>query len=646
MERVTDDRPDEATRGRGAAMTSTWTGQLRRLATQCLIGAAGLAALTFICFHLGLGIGTTAFVYMGLIVLLSWWGGFGSSVVLSLAAAACLDYFFAAPVLDFKAALPSDIVLIVVFSVLTTLLVAGLVGRARAEAAAARKAEGRALAAEGAVRQVFDFAPHYVIVLGPDGERTRIDGGPEINQTALDFHGLSLDDWRRTDPRSLFHPDDWDRLERENRRFLPAGAGHETEARLRRADGAYRWFLIRYSPDRDAQGRIARWYLAATDIEDRRRAELALKRSEAYQAEAQQLSHTGSFGWVVASGEVFWSEEAFAIFGYPPAPLASLEMIFARIHPDDLDRVRRTIDEAASSGRDFGLEHRLKLPDGTVKHVHVVARAFGGEAGQAEFVGAIMDVTERRRAEAALHQARADLAHVSRVNIMGELTATLAHEINQPITAAVTNANACLRFLAGETPDLAEAREAAQSILVDGRRAADIINRTREFFRKGVPEMTPVDIDTIAGETVRLLTSEAARYAIAIRTDLAAAGPPAMGDPVQLQQVLMNLIMNSIDAVKDIQDVREIAVETHRGGAGEVVVSVADTGVGLPAQQAGEVFDPFFTTKSHGTGMGLSISRSIIDAHGGRLWAAANAPRGARFSFTLPPGAPAAPSAG
>jgi C4-dicarboxylate-specific signal transduction histidine kinase len=243
---------------------------------------------------------------------------------------------------------------------------------------------------------------------------------------------------------------------------------------------------------------------------------------------------------------------------------------------------------------------------------------------------------ERKRAEEALSQAQADLSRVSRVNTMGELTASLAHELNQPIAASITNANTCLRWLAADTPNLEEARAAASRIVKDATRAAEIISRIRLLFKKGTPQRELVDLNEVIREMIVLLRGEATRYNVSIRTELPADIPQIMGDRVQLQQVMMNLMVNSIDAMKDVDGTRELAIKSQRGETDQVLVSVSDTGVGLPAQQADQIFKAFFTTKPHGTGMGLSISRSIVESHDGRLWAAENSPRGTSFYFTLP----------
>ncbi|MGA7625087.1 MAG: MHYT domain-containing protein [Candidatus Acidiferrales bacterium] len=364
--------------------------------------------------------------------------------------------------------------------------------------------------------------------------------------------------------------------------------------------------------------------------------EKKLQQSEAYLSEAQRLSHTGSFGWRVSTGEIIWSEESFRIFQYELTTKPTLELILQRVHPEDMILAKQTIERASQDGKDFDHEYRLVMPDSSVKYVHVVAHALGDESGNIQFVGAVMDVTERKRAEEALRQAQAELAHVNRVTTMGELTASLAHEVNQPIGAAVTDANTCLRWLTRDRPDVEEARAAAARAVKDATRAAEIISRVRLLFKKSAPERELVDVNEVIPKMIVLLYGEAARYNISVRAELAADLPHIIGDRVQLQQVIMNLIVNSIDAMKDVDGTRELAIRSQRTEKEQVLVSVIDTGVGLPQQHASQIFNAFFTTKSHGTGLGLRISRSIVESHGGRLWAADNSPRGASFCFTLP----------
>jgi predicted ATPase/signal transduction histidine kinase len=361
-----------------------------------------------------------------------------------------------------------------------------------------------------------------------------------------------------------------------------------------------------------------------------------LQRSEAFLADGQSISRTGSFGWSVLSGELYWSEETYNIFEYDRAVKPTLELVLQRIHPDDRDLAQQTIDRAHEGKANLDFEHRLLMPDGSVKYLHVLARALETSSGKIEYMGAVRDVTERTLAEEALRQAKGDLAHISRVTTVGELTASLAHEVNQPIAAAVTDANTCMRWLARDHPDLEEARAASIRVVKDATRASEIISRIRLLFNKGTSERESVHVNEVIGEMTVLLRSEAIRYNISVWTELAVGLPQVMGDRVQLQQVLMNLMINGIDAMKDVDGPRELVIQSQRAENEQLLVSVSDTGVGLPPKQADQIFNAFVTTKPHGTGMGLRISRSIVESHGGRLWAAANSPRGANFYFTLP----------
>jgi PAS domain S-box-containing protein len=363
-----------------------------------------------------------------------------------------------------------------------------------------------------------------------------------------------------------------------------------------------------------------------------------LQRSEAFLAEAQRLTHTGSWAWRVAGRDaVHLSEEWYSIYGFdpengPPAP----ELPLQRIHPEDRAKWQGALDRAIAEKSDYEVEFRIILPDGSVKHLHTIGHPVLNASGDlAQFVGSSTDITQRKLAEEALRQAQGDLAHVSRMTTVGELTASLAHEVNQPIAAAVIDANTCLRWLTRDPPDLEEAREAASRMARDATRAAAIVSRIRLLFKKVSPQRELVDVNEVIREMIVLLRSEATRYAISVRAELASDLPQVMGDRVQLQQVLMNLLLNGIDAMKDVDTTRELIINSQPVKNEQVIVSVSDTGVGLPPQ-AEQIFNAFFTTKPYGTGMGLRISRSIIESHGGRLWAANNSPRGASFCFTLP----------
>jgi C4-dicarboxylate-specific signal transduction histidine kinase len=377
------------------------------------------------------------------------------------------------------------------------------------------------------------------------------------------------------------------------------------------------------------------------EILQRQRAEEALLRSEAYLAEAQRLTHTGSWACNIITSEILHSSaEHSRLYGFDPdRGSPSFEEFIQRIHPEDRDRVKQEFGSASRAGKDFDAHFRVVLPDGTTKYLYGVGHpVFNPSGNVGEFVGILMDVTERRRADEErerLRQAQADLAHLSRVTTMGELTASLAHEIRQPISAAVTNAKTCLRWLGRDDPDLTEAREAATRLVKDVTRAADIIGRISLLFKKGELQRELVDVNELVREMIALLRSEANRYSISIRTELAEDLPKIMADRVQLQQVFTNLMLNGIDAMKGTTDGGELTVQSEAGD-GQLLVSVSDTGVGLPPEQVDQIFKAFFTTKDNGTGMGLPISRSIIESHGGRLWAAGASGRGATFQFTLP----------
>jgi PAS domain S-box-containing protein len=483
---------------------------------------------------------------------------------------------------------------------------------------------------EDRLRRVINTIPAHVWSTLPDGS---VDF---INQRLSESTGLSPDELSNSGWSSIVHPDDLTRYIGQWHGALAAGEPAESEVRIRTGQRDYRWMLVRNVPLRDALGKIIKWYGTGIDIEDRKRAEEQLRHSEAYLSEAQRLSHTGSFGWMVSTGEILWSEETYQIFGYDGLAKPSLKLVIDRTHPDDRRRVRQLLEQASTDGGSFDTKHRLLMPDGAVKYLHVIAHAIGDSSGAAEFIGAVTDITPAIKANESLRNAQADLAHVNRVTTMVELAASLAHEVNQPITGASINAQSCLRYLKRDQPDLDGASQAASRMIRDVNRAADIISRVRLFFRKGTPTREPVDVNEVIREMVVLLSYEITQHSISVSTELAANLPVIMGDRVQLQQVLMNLMLNSIDAMKNVEGTRQLTLNSELGDDGELLVSVHDTGSGLPIDQVDQIFTAFFTTKSHGTGMGLSISRSIVESHGGRLWAINNSASGACFKFTLP----------
>ena len=370
----------------------------------------------------------------------------------------------------------------------------------------------------------------------------------------------------------------------------------------------------------------------------RKEAATEVASKEAYLAEAQRLSHTGSFGWSAASGFV-WSDETFRIFELDRATAPTVEAVIQRTHPEDRERVQRFIERASRDGGDWDVEHRLLLPDGAVKSLHVVVHAVRDEAGVLSFVGAVMDVTAAKRAEEAVQAAQAELAHVARMTTLGELTAWIAHEVNQPLAGIVTNGTACLQWLGQKNPALDEARSSVEDMISDAQRAGDVILEIRALSRKTAPKRAPLDINELIQGVVRLVTREAQAHGASVRLDLAPALPAVVGDRVQLQQVVINLVINAIQAMASVTArPRELSIRSRQNEAGHVLIEVADSGHGIASTNLDQLFKAFFTTKPAGMGMGLSICRSIIEAHGGTVWATDNTPSGAVFHFTLPAG--------
>jgi len=377
------------------------------------------------------------------------------------------------------------------------------------------------------------------------------------------------------------------------------------------------------------------------EVLERKRAEEALRRSEAYLAEGQKLTHTGSWACNMVTREMLHSsEEHSRLYGFDPERRSpAFQELLQRIHPEDQAGVLENAQRANFAGTDFEAHFRIILPDGATRYVHGIGHPVlkpSGETG--EFMGILMDVTERRRADAErerLRQTEADLAYVTRVTTMGELTASLAHEIKQPISAAVTNAKTCMRWLGRHDPDVSEAREAAERLVKDVTRAADIISNISLLFKKDAQQVELVDVNELIQEMIVLLRSEASRYSISIRSELAEDLPRVKADRIQLQQVFMNLMLNGIEAMKDIGTSRELTIKSQRDNR-QLLISVSDTGVGVQPEVTEQIFNAFFTTKPQGIGMGLPISRSIVESHGGRLWATAHSGRGATFQFSLP----------
>lgn len=427
--------------------------------------------------------------------------------------------------------------------------------------------------------------------------------------------------------------------------MLEQKRGCDLTTRIVRADGELRYVRCVGIPLVE-QGEFKGFLGVGIDVTEHELLTRELRREQAYLNEAQSLTHTGSWVWQVAGRDALHlSDEWYRIYGFDPAEgMPAWEQRLQRIHPEDRDTWAGTLEQAIRDKSDYEVEFRILLNDGTVKWVHTVGHPVLNTSGKlVQFVGSSMDITERKRAEEEserLRQLESDLAHINRVNMMGELATALAHEIKQPISASVTSANACLRWLAHDPPDLERARAAAARIEQEGNRAADIINSLRSFYKTGTPaERQSIDVKDTIREMAALLRTEAARYSVTIGSEFDAGMPHILADRVQLQQVLMNLMLNAIEAMKDTGG--ELTIRSQVNPQGHLTVSVSDTGVGLPREGADLIFDPFHTTKPQGTGMGLTITRSIVESYGGRIWATVNPGSGATFHFTVPSGAEA-----
>ncbi|HEU4934157.1 MAG TPA: ATP-binding protein [Pyrinomonadaceae bacterium] len=358
-----------------------------------------------------------------------------------------------------------------------------------------------------------------------------------------------------------------------------------------------------------------------------------LKRAE----EALHLSRIGSFAWNVATDEITWSEQLYRIFEFDPQLTVTLELIGTRVHPEDLPLLQDMTDRGRTAASDFQYEHRLLMPDHSVKYLHVIAHGTRNENGEVEYIGAVQDVTDRRLSEEALGKARSELAHVARVMSLGALTASIAHEVNQPLSGIITNASTCMRMLEADPPNIDGVRETVRRTIRDGHRAADVITRLRALFGGQEALTEQVDLNETTREVIALSLSEFQANRVILRVELANDLPAVLGDRVQLQQVILNLLRNASDAMSDVDDrPRQLLIRTRQDGDGGVRLSVQDTGKGFEPENISQLFNAFYTTKSDGMGIGLSVSRSIIEKHNGSIWATRNDGPGATFSFSIP----------
>ncbi len=493
-----------------------------------------------------------------------------------------------------------------------------------------KRAEEALRESEFQYRSMVDGIPGLIQVVSAAGEVEL------VNRQALEYFGKTFEEFKAWETTGALHPDDLSRVKAARSQSIKTGIPFDMEYRCRRADGEFRWFHSRALPLRDREGRIIRWYVLLTDIEDRKRSEAALKRNEEFLADAQRVSSTGSFLWNLTTGELFFSEEAYRIYGIDPAVPVTFELIRARTYPDELAELKDHIEQA-QRGLDLDFERRLLMPDGSVKYLHYICRAVRDQQGQLVYIGAVQDVTGRRRSEDALGKVRSELAHVARVAALGALAASIAHEVNQPLSGIITNASTCLRLLADDPPNIDGARETARRTIRDGNRASDVIARLHALFAKKGAVTESVDLNKATRELIALSSNEIQRERVTVRMDLADDLPPVAGDSVQLQQVVLNLLMNALEAMRGVDDrPRQLVIRTARDEGERVRLSVQDVGVGFDPQSVDRLFDAFYTTKGDGMGIGLSVSRSIIESHHGRLWAALNDGPGATFSFSIP----------
>ncbi len=494
-----------------------------------------------------------------------------------------------------------------------------------------RWAEDALRESEHASRLIVNTIPGLVAILSPAGEVE------VVNPQIVEYCGRSLEELKQWGTSDTVHREDLPRAMSALMQSMASGEPYEFEVRLRRFDGVYRWFQVRGRPLRDTDGRILHWYALLTDIDDLKHAEEQLGLNEAFLAEGQRLSHTGSFSWFVDTEDVSFSEELYRIFEFERNLPVSLGLIASRIHPDDLPLLAEKIERAKVAGGALQYEIRLCMADGSVKYVHTLGRDTHHPDGRREYLGAVQDITARRLSDEALTKAGSELAQMAKVMSLGVLTASIAHEVNQPLSGIITNASTCLRMLGAEPPNLDGARETARRTIRDGNRASDMISRLRALFSKKGVVAELLDLNEATREVLALSSSQLQRNRVMLRLELANDLPPITGDRIQLQQVVLNLVCNASDAMADVEDrQRLLIVRTERDEGDQVRLTVRDVGIGLQPHVAERLFQAFFTTKSTGMGVGLSLSRSIIESHHGRLWAGSNDGPGATFAFSIP----------
>jgi len=494
-----------------------------------------------------------------------------------------------------------------------------------------KRAEEALRESERESRLVVDTIPGLVATLTSAGEVAL------VNDQLVMYCGQPLEAMKQWGTNGTVHAEDLPLVAQVFAHAITAGEPYDFEARIRRFDGVYRWFQVRGLPLRGSNGQIVRWYVLLSDIDERKKAQDALTRSEAFLMEGQHLARVGNFAWRVATNEITWSDQLYRIYELEIGVPVTLELIRTRVHPEDLTLLEKMIEQARNGSDDFEWHYRLLMPDHSIKYLHAVVHATRDQQGQPEYIAAVQDVTARRLSEQALDRARSELAYVARVMSLGALTASVAHEVSQPLSGIITNAGTCLRMLDADPPNVDGARETARRTIRDGNRAADVIARLRALFSKREFTLEPLELTDAVREVIALSANDFQRNRIVLQLELADDLPIITGDRIQLQQVILNLLRNAADAMADVHDrPRQLLIKTEREDGDRVRVTVRDVGVGLPPDSMDSLFDAFYTTKSGGMGIGLFVSRSIVERHHGRIWAEPNDGPGATFSVSIP----------
>jgi PAS domain S-box-containing protein len=480
-------------------------------------------------------------------------------------------------------------------------------------------------------RELLDSIPGLVALLTVNGEVEF------VNRHILEYTGQTLDELKQWGTNGTVHADDLPHVAQVFGQAIGSGSPYEIVQRLRRSDGSYRWFQNSGFPLRDDNGGIARWCVLLTDIDERKRAEDALRKSE---RESRLIvdSIPGLVATFTPAGEVeFVNRQVLDYYGMTLEQLKHWETTNAT-HPEDLPRVVELFAHSIATGTPFDFEVRTRRADGVFRWFR--SRGFPQRDANGQIVrwyNLLIDIDERKCAEEALNKARSDLAHVARVTTVSALTASMAHEINQPLTGIITNAGTCLRMLGTDPPDLEGARETAKRMIRDVNRAVEVIARLRALFSKQEFTLEPLDLSDVTREVIALTSIDLQRDRVALKAELADDLPAIAGDRIQLQQVILNLLRNASDAMTGVHDrARDLLIKTEREGPDHVRLCVRDAGVGVDRESMDKLFDAFYTTKPGGMGIGLSVSRSIVERHHGRLWAEPNDGPGATFSFSVP----------